>query len=46
VPDEVDEARRHFDAAELAALAFAVVATNAWNRIAITARMPLPPEPG
>jgi len=44
VPDEViDAAREHFDDRELAELVFAVVVINAWNRIAITARMPLPP---
>jgi len=44
VPDEViDAAREHFDDRELAELVFAVVVINAWNRIAITARTPLPP---
>jgi AhpD family alkylhydroperoxidase len=45
VPDEVfDEAAEHFDEAELAQLLFAVVAINAWNRLAIATRK-LPPEP-
>lgn len=44
VPDEVvDAARTHFSEQELAQLVFHVVTINAWNRIAITARMPLPP---
>ncbi|HEX6569235.1 MAG TPA: carboxymuconolactone decarboxylase family protein [Acidimicrobiales bacterium] len=44
VPDEVvDAARAHFTPEELAQLVFHVVTINAWNRIAITARMPLPP---
>ncbi len=44
VPDGVvDAARAHFSDRELAELVFAVVVINAWNRIAITARMPLPP---
>jgi AhpD family alkylhydroperoxidase len=44
VPDEVvDAARQHFDDRELAELVFTIVVINAWNRIAITARMPLPP---
>ena len=43
VPDDVvDAAWVHFSDSELAALVFHVVAINAWNRIAITARMPLP----
>ena len=45
MPDEVyEEAAEHFDAAELAQLLFAVVAINAWNRLAIATRK-LPPEP-
>jgi AhpD family alkylhydroperoxidase len=45
VPDEVyEEAAEHFDDAELAQLLYAVVAINAWNRIAIATRK-LPPEP-
>jgi len=44
VPDEViDAAREHFDDREVAELVFAVVVINAWNRIAMTARTPLPP---
>jgi AhpD family alkylhydroperoxidase len=44
VPDDVvDAARPHFSERELAELVFMVVVINAWNRIAITARMPLPP---
>src|SRR5262245_19938752 len=43
VPDEVYEhACEHFDQAELAQLLFAVVAINAWNRLAIATRK-LPP---
>jgi AhpD family alkylhydroperoxidase len=39
VSDEVyDEARAHFDEAELAQLLFAVVAINAWNRLAVASR--------
>jgi AhpD family alkylhydroperoxidase len=45
VPDEVyEEAAQRFDDAELAQLLFAVVAINAWNRLAIATRK-LPPEP-
>jgi AhpD family alkylhydroperoxidase len=44
VPDDVVEAARaHFTDDELARLVFAIVTINAWNRIAITARLPLPP---
>jgi AhpD family alkylhydroperoxidase len=44
VPDEVvDAARVHFSERELAELVFMVVVINAWNRIAITSRVPLPP---
>src|SRR5436189_85517 len=40
VPDaEYDEAARCFDAEELGALIFAIVAINAWNRIGVTTRM-------
>ncbi|MBV9279598.1 MAG: carboxymuconolactone decarboxylase family protein [Chloroflexi bacterium] len=43
VPDEVyDAVRPHFSETELAELTMAVVAINAWNRIAISTRM----EPG
>jgi len=39
VPDAVfDEARKHFSEAELAMLTSAIVAINAWNRIAIAYR--------
>lgn len=39
VPDEVyEEAARHFEAEELAVLAWAITAINAWNRMAITSR--------
>jgi len=39
VPDEVyEEARRHFSEKELVDLNMAVVAINAWNRMAITFR--------
>jgi AhpD family alkylhydroperoxidase len=37
-----DEAAEHFDEEELAQLLWAIVAINAWNRIAIATRM----EPG
>jgi len=40
VPDEVyDEARRQFSEKDLADLGYAVIAINAWNRLAITFRM-------
>lgn len=40
VPDEVyEEARRQFSEQELVDLAYAVVAINAWNRIAIAFRL-------
>src|SRR5215208_2194377 len=43
VPDEVwDRARGQFDDDELAQLVFAITAINAWNRLAIPARV----EPG
>jgi AhpD family alkylhydroperoxidase len=43
VPDEVfDASRAHFSDAELVDLAMAVVAINAWNRLAVTFRT----EPG
>ena len=39
VPDEVyDEVRAHFEEKELVSLTWAVVAINAWNRIAISFR--------
>ena len=39
-PDAVyEEVREHFDEAELAALTVAVIAINAWNRVAIGTRM-------
>src|SRR3954466_12010289 len=42
VPDDVfDRVRAHFNDKELAALNFAVIAINAWNRIAITFRAPV-----
>jgi AhpD family alkylhydroperoxidase len=42
VPDEVvDEAKRHFDATALAQLVFTIVVINAWNRLAVTARLPV-----
>jgi AhpD family alkylhydroperoxidase len=34
-----DAAREHFDDEELAQLIWAITATNAWNRIALTTRM-------
>jgi AhpD family alkylhydroperoxidase len=43
VPDAVlDEAETWFDAEELATLLFAVAEINAWNRLAVTARTPVP----
>ena len=43
VPDEVyDEARHHFSEKELVDLTAAVIAINAWNRVAIAFR-PTPP---
>jgi alkylhydroperoxidase family enzyme len=39
VPDDVyDEAARHFSERELAALIWAIIAINSWNRIAIATR--------
>ena len=39
VPDAVhDELRQHFDEQELVALTWAVVAINAWNRLAVSFR--------
>jgi len=39
VPDEVwDEAARHYDEAQLAALVLAITAINAWNRLNVTTR--------
>lgn len=44
VPDEVVEAAQaRFTPEELVQLVFHVVVINAWNRISITARSPLPP---
>jgi AhpD family alkylhydroperoxidase len=43
VPDAVyDEAARHFEPPELAQAIYAIVAINAWNRIAITSQKPTP----
>ncbi|RCV52183.1 carboxymuconolactone decarboxylase family protein [Marinitenerispora sediminis] len=40
VEDDVyEEAARHFDESELAALTWAVATINTWNRLAITARV-------
>lgn len=42
VPDEVyEEAEKHLDKKELAAVIMAIVTINSWNRIAITSRSPL-----
>lgn len=42
VPDDVvDDAKEHFEPAELAQLIFAITTINAWNRLAITARTPV-----
>jgi AhpD family alkylhydroperoxidase len=39
VPDEVwDNAARHYDDAQLAALVLAIAAINAWNRLNVTTR--------
>jgi AhpD family alkylhydroperoxidase len=47
VPDDViDEARLRFAPDELAALVFTIVVINSWNRVAVTARTPLPPATG
>jgi AhpD family alkylhydroperoxidase len=41
VPDDVYErVRRHFDEQQFVALTFAATATNAWNRLATTFRVP------
>lgn len=37
----LDEVERHFDGEELSALLFAIVEINAWNRLAITSRVPV-----
>jgi AhpD family alkylhydroperoxidase len=43
VPDDVyDEAARHFDEHELGQLMFAIIAINAWNRVGVGTRLPLP----
>lgn len=43
VPDDVyDQAARHFEPAELAALIWRIAIMNAWNRVGVTTRM----EPG
>jgi AhpD family alkylhydroperoxidase len=43
VPDDVvDAARAVFDEDELAQLVFEIVVINAWNRVAITDRLPFP----
>ncbi len=39
VPDDVwDEAARHYDAGQLAALVLAIAAINTWNRLNVTTR--------
>ena len=44
VPDDVyQRAAKHFDDPELAQLILAITAINSWNRIAVSARIPLPP---
>jgi len=41
VPDHVyDHVRQHFDESDLVALTFAVVVINAWNRLAVSFRVP------
>jgi AhpD family alkylhydroperoxidase len=43
VSEEVhEEAARHFEPRELAALIWAIALINAWNRVAITSRDPVP----
>ncbi|HLT70642.1 MAG TPA: carboxymuconolactone decarboxylase family protein [Acidimicrobiales bacterium] len=43
VPDEVvDAARTVFDEDELAQLVFEIIVINAWNRLAVTDRLPFP----
>ncbi|MFO7280257.1 MAG: carboxymuconolactone decarboxylase family protein [Thermoanaerobacterales bacterium] len=43
VPDDVvDAARAVFDEDELAQLVFEIVVINAWNRVAVTDRLPFP----
>jgi AhpD family alkylhydroperoxidase len=43
VPDDVyDEAARHFDEHQLGQLMFAIIAINAWNRVGVATRLPLP----
>jgi AhpD family alkylhydroperoxidase len=43
VPDEVyEEAARHFDEHELGQLMFAIITINAWNRVGVATRLPLP----
>lgn len=47
VPDPViEDAESWFDSDELATLLFAVAEINAWNRIAVTARTPVPEREG
>jgi AhpD family alkylhydroperoxidase len=43
VPDDVfEEASRHFEPSEVAALIWAIALINAWNRVAIPSRDPTP----
>jgi AhpD family alkylhydroperoxidase len=45
VPDEIwDEAARHYDETELAALVLAIASINAWNRLNVTTRQVAGPE--
>ncbi len=39
---EFDKLREHFTDAEIAELTFAIAAMNAWNRLAISLRQPVP----
>ena len=42
VPDEIfEQVREHFAESELVALTFAVVVINAWNRLAVSFRVPV-----
>jgi AhpD family alkylhydroperoxidase len=43
IPEDVyDEAARHFEPGELAALIWSIAVINTWNRLAVTARDPVP----
>jgi AhpD family alkylhydroperoxidase len=43
VPDDIyEEAARHFDEHELGQLMFSIITINAWNRLGVATRLPLP----